>query len=140
VQFPPPDNPSSWAYVFSQFDEYPNDAVWHAYKKNMKELLDRCIAENLHEDFRAGMAMHDVIFSTAARHGLKNREPQVALSYTSSKAEFYVAYATRALVWGDPISIETVRGVNAAHDLVKQYLLRLWKETKPDLPIPPGLF
>jgi hypothetical protein len=139
VEFPPPDNPSSWAYVFSQIDEYPDDEVSRAYKANVKEVLDRCIAEDLHEDFRAGMSMHDVVFSTALKHGLKNGERQVTFSYTSSKAEFYVAYSTRALVWGDPISIDTARGVAAALDLLKQYLLRLWKETKAGLPIPPGL-
>lgn len=139
MEFPPPDNPSSWAYVFSQIDEYPDDEISRAYKANVKEVLDRCVAENLHEDFRAGMGMHDVILSTALRHGLKNGERQVAFSYTPSKGEFYVAYATRALVWGDPISIETVRGVEAAHELVKRYLVRLWKETKPGVPIPPVL-
>lgn len=126
--------------MFRRIDEYENDEPSRAYKLNVKEVLDRCIAENLHEDFRAGMGMHDVIFSTTLKHGVfKKGEPQVAFSFTPAKAEFYVAYATRALVWGDPIALETVCGVVEAHELLKRYLLRLWKETKPGLPIPPGL-
>jgi hypothetical protein len=139
VEFPPPDNPSSWAHVFEIIDEYPHTEYWRAYKANVKEVLDRCIAENLHEDFRAGTSLNDIVFSTALKHGLKRGEPQVAFSYTPKKEEFYIAYATRALIWGDPISLETISGVEGAHALLKQYLLRLWKETKPELPIPPEL-
>jgi hypothetical protein len=101
-----PDNPSSWDFILQEIDLFPNDEHWRAYKANVKAVLDRGIADNLHEDFRAGMGMHDVIFSTAPKHGLKRGEHQVAFSFVPSKSEFYVAYATRALVWGDPISLE----------------------------------
>jgi hypothetical protein len=65
----------SWVWLAGQVAEFPDNADWTGWKVFVLALLQACIHAGLDRHFRAGMAMHDIIFSTAEEHGLEKYHP-----------------------------------------------------------------
>lgn len=125
-----PDNPTSWRDVLQFLEEFPDDQTWSTYKKDMRVIIERGIAAKLDDFFRAGTSMHHILFSTLPHHGLRG-ENFVTLT-RKKDGHFVVSYSQRHIEFYPPISQEAATTPEQAFALLRGFLLRLWKDTKPN--------
>jgi len=133
----PRNNLESWEAAKQNIEEHPEDAFWSAYKHIAHELLAPLEQMGLNQVFRAGYTMAGVIFSTLDHHRLRG-EPHVTLMIDPGRDVVRIAYSYQNISFHEPVSEQTCRSGNAV-EAILSYLNRLWSETKPSEPMPPGL-
>lgn len=134
---PPKDNLESWQDIQGFLAEFPQGdygSRWTAIVRDTIAALER---RGLSPLFRIGQSMHHIIFSTVDKHVLGS-EPRVTLEFDPNEDIVRIAYGFGNLYFSDPASEERVAAVTAVPTILL-YLRRLWKETKPDVPLPDAL-
>ncbi len=136
----PRDNIESWQTTMEDIDEHPDDSYWSSYKGTARDVFASLTKFELNQAFRAGLSMHDIIFSTLDHHGLRD-EPRVTFTIRPKEGSVKIAYSYSHVDFGPsaPVSEEICPASDVTPVLVN-YLRRIWIETKPSERIPPGLF
>jgi|HubBroStandDraft_6_1064221.scaffolds.fasta_scaffold362691_3 hypothetical protein len=83
------NNEASWAELLVNIEQDPDSDTWREWKRFMRDLLQAGVGAGLSQYFRAGRAMHDIIFSACERHGLERNGAYVYLA--RAKGEYFVA-------------------------------------------------
>ena len=104
---------------------------WVAKATTLVDLLE---ARGLSSYFRAGQSMHHLIFSTLDNHQLED-EPRVTVAI--EKHECRIAYARTNLHFAEP-AVESTVGFGQAESVVVDFLAKLWRDTRPQVALPPG--
>jgi hypothetical protein len=122
-------NQDTWQQVREFIAEYPDNEYWNNWRNAILPTLNRATDLGVDAYFRAGMAMHHLIFSTLDHHGLRG-EPRVTIEVTNER-ELKFFYSTQNVEFNPPIEYEAVdRSQSAdAFKAFMKYLRRLWKET-----------
>ena len=102
-----------------------------------REVVSALQNRGLAEHFRVGQSMHQIIFSTADRHGLST-EPRVTLEFYPKEQQVRVAYSHANIGFNEPDSEERI-DVPSATSCALRYLQHLWSETRSDIQIPDAL-
>lgn len=134
------DNHASWVTVLDFVRQFPEDAVWSEWKRNVLALLEAAMAEGLDNYFRAGQSMQHIIFSTAERHGIEDIEPQpprVTIGFNKDMSLF-VAWSDLNIWFNDPTHRDPLDS-KVGFTTLKHYLAELWSKTRDSQPLPPSL-
>jgi hypothetical protein len=131
----PDDNRASWQQVFERIAEYPDTEYWNQWKRMILPILQRAMEQEFDSLFRAGMAMHLIIFSTLDHHGLRD-EPRVNLQVMKDW-NLRISSSKNNVEFNEPAKFAAV-DQSAGFPTLVQYLQQLWEETMPG-PIPDRL-
>ena len=134
-QLPPISNRDSWAYVVRDIAEYPNNPYWNQWRSAINPLIDKAIRSGYDGLFRAGKAMHHIIFSTIDHHGLR-QEPRVTVEVNNDWS-IQVHYSTTNVEFNPSIQSSKAT-TDEAFQVLTRYLLRLWTDTITE-PVPEAL-
>ena len=134
--------PESWVWLAGVVKQF-SDAHWASWKASVLPRLDECIDARLDQYFRVGQSMSHIIFifSTAEQHGLEKYEPpppQVTLIFDRANQEWFIAWSYRNLLFSSPDRQDAVNA-ETAFPVLKSYLADLWRESRPNEPLPAPL-
>ena len=133
----PRTNEESWQRVRKFVAYLGEDPRWPAWVRVAEGILDALERDGLDRVFRIGTSMHDIIFSTLDHHDLRG-EPRTTIRIDLDGTHVRVSYGRVNVEFAEPD--EEVRVPSAqAVPVVRRYLEKLWRETKPDAALPPGL-
>ena len=133
----PKSNAESWQQIHEFIDEFPENDYWSQWKSMVLVILSKLEARGMTSLFRIGLSMNHVLFSTLDHHRLTS-EARVTLEFHPKDQSVRVAYSNWNVSFREPISEETIP-ISGALPRIREYLQRLWSETKPMTPIPHGL-
>ncbi|MBX7185653.1 MAG: hypothetical protein K1Y01_10960 [Vicinamibacteria bacterium] len=125
-------NARSWVDLQAWIDDSRKYDSWENWPDVVSSVLARGSQDGLHLCFRVGQGMLDIIFSTAAHHGLED-QPRVLL-VRRGRTSTEVAY------WSEATGsvCETVANESLYPALLRQ-LARLWTTSKPGEKLPNAL-
>jgi len=133
----PRTNEESWQRTREFVAYLGGHPAWPAWVRVAESILDALERDGLDRALRIGTSMHDIIFSTLDHHDLRD-EPRTTLRIDLDGAHVRISHARVNVEFAEPD--EEVRVPSAqAIPIIRQYLEKLWRETKPDEALPPGL-
>jgi hypothetical protein len=133
-----PPNPAnsheeSWDYVLSKIEQYPETPYWVQWQSIVRPLISGCVHAGYSPLFRAGMSMHDIIFSTVQRYGLKPNELRVTMSITEEWAiKFRFGQGLKGIGVHEDVKIAPPE---EAFVTLTRFLQQLWMESVSE-PLP----
>ena len=128
-------NSLSWKAIEADIAQYP-DEQWKAWKAMAREFLSECFGLGLDRYFRAGQSMHQLVFSTLDRHGLRN-EPRITVVFHPARHELRVAYGCSNLDFS-PAELDYTLPFVDGFATFRRFLKQLWTGTASD-PLPEAL-
>jgi len=129
------DNRATWQQVLGRVAEYSDTDHWNRWKGIALPILRQSVDLELDSLFRAGMGMHQLIFSTVDHHRLKD-EPRVTFEIREDWT-IRISLARSNVYFNEPSDFAIVDEA-LAFSTFRQYLRRLWEQTQEE-PIPSGL-
>lgn len=133
----PKDNPESWRQIHEFIASFQDDRCWSTWKLMVTDVVCALEARGLAAYFRIGQSLHHIMLSTSEHHGLTS-EPRVTLIFHSKDNSACVAYGCTNLHFSAPLSEDRVPPAEAVPRIL-HHLRRLWRETRPEYPIPDAL-
>ena len=125
-------NVASWRAVAADIELSPDTSDWQPWKALARRFLRSGSEMGLCRYFRAGRAMHHIIFSTLDHHGLRG-EPRVTIELHPPSG-LRIAYGTSNLEFQRP-ELEYSLGFEEGSATFRRFLHQLWAATVPE-PIP----
>ncbi|MCW5697176.1 MAG: hypothetical protein KIS96_10665 [Bauldia sp.] len=139
------NNLESWAKLREFVAAFPDDDYWARWKPMVIGVLDTLESYGLRDVFRAGQSMHDIVFSTADHHGLRD-EPRVVLTFYPFQQLVRTTYlrlpqkpawaiesgkvAQSPHVFMAPLTLERLISPAKGTRAILEYLRMLWVDTK----------
>ena len=97
----PQDNLESWQDILMFIAEIPDTRWGTKWKAMARELICGLQNHGLAADFRIGQSMHDIIISTAVRHGLRT-EPRVTIEIDPDFKLARITYSASNSLFEEP--------------------------------------
>ena len=133
----PRTNEESWEQLREFVAYLAGNPVWSGWVRTAGTILDALARDGLDRSFRIGSSMHDIMVSTLDHHGLI-AEPRTTLTIDLDGTHVRVSYSRSNVAFEEPDDQVRVPRDEAV-PVVRRYLEKLWRETKPDTPLPAGL-